>query len=131
MGAGTDPGDVPFPIPSRPGEFHPEALTDSVFESPTHTARATHCRLARPIRTIEFISVARGPLRSRCGSFSPRPLRRLLCDFNVVSYFHEDVLGRIAPARTDQESRTSFPDPTARQMSNLAINYSSGSFPHW
>jgi len=24
-----------------------------------------------------------------------------------------------------------FPDRTARQMSNLTINYSSGSFPHW
>src|SRR6516164_4423963 len=34
-------------MPSRPGEFHPEPLTDSCMSLSTHTARATHegCRL--------------------------------------------------------------------------------------
>ena len=34
-------------MPSRPGEFHPEPLTDPCMSLSTHTARATHegCRL--------------------------------------------------------------------------------------
>ena len=30
------------PRPSRPGEFHPEPLTEPCLSLSTHTARATH-----------------------------------------------------------------------------------------
>jgi hypothetical protein len=42
MGASTD-AEVPprFPSPSRPGEFHPEALTDPDVSLSTYPARAT------------------------------------------------------------------------------------------
>jgi hypothetical protein len=47
MGASTD-AEVPprFPSPSRPGEFHPEALTDPDVSLSTYPARATELKAA-------------------------------------------------------------------------------------
>ena len=44
-----------FPSPSRPGEFHPEPLTDPDVRLSPHPARATHRRLAPSGETAGFL----------------------------------------------------------------------------
>jgi hypothetical protein len=41
--------------PSRPGELHPEALTDPCLSLSTHTARAIHGELAPSVTTRRFL----------------------------------------------------------------------------
>ena len=57
--------------PSRPGELHPEALTDPCLSLSTHTARATQRRLPPPIRTIEFLRSPVDPYDPDAGDLLP------------------------------------------------------------
>jgi len=41
----------------------------------------------------------------------------------LLTHLSVDFVARFRPGQ--------FPNRTARQMSNLTINYSSGTFPHW
>src|SRR5262249_22273430 len=43
------------PRPSRPGESHPEALTDPCLSLSAHTARAIHGELALSVTTRRFL----------------------------------------------------------------------------
>src|SRR5262249_10204560 len=43
------------PRPSRPGESHPEALTDPCLSLSAHTARAIHRELAPSVTTRRFL----------------------------------------------------------------------------
>src|SRR5262249_43389342 len=43
------------PRPSRPGESHPEALTDPCLSLSAHTARAIHGELAPSVTTRRFL----------------------------------------------------------------------------
>jgi len=80
--------------------------------------------------------------RSRAGLFpirsaSPVP-RRVgvhIAAFGACSNFTRITARQIArPPKVDFVARFRqawLPTPDARQLSNLTINYSSGSFPHW
>ena len=46
--------------PSRPGEFHPESLTEPYVSLSTYTARATHRRLPPSARTGELLRLPVG-----------------------------------------------------------------------
>ena len=60
-----------FLLPSRPGEFHPEPLTDPCLTVSGHTARATRGRLAPSAETIGFLLLPVDPYRSRLGDPPP------------------------------------------------------------
>jgi hypothetical protein len=70
-----------FLLPSRPGEFRPEPLTDPCLTVSGHTARATRGRPAPSAETIGFLLLPVDPCRSRLGDpppFAPRELPRLI-----------------------------------------------------
>src|ERR1700751_3747204 len=56
-----------FLLPSRPGEFRPEPLTDPCLTVSGHTARAPPGRLAPSAEAIRFLRVPVDPSRSRRG----------------------------------------------------------------
>src|SRR5438876_10866050 len=56
-----------FLLPSRPGEFRPEPLTDPCLTVSGHTARATRGRPASSAETIGFLLLPVDPCRSRLG----------------------------------------------------------------
>ena len=60
-------GQPPNPSPSRPGGFHPEALTEPCVTVSRHTARAIHGRLPPSITTSRFLLL---PV-DQVGRFSP------------------------------------------------------------
>jgi hypothetical protein len=60
-----------FLLPSRPGEFRPEPLTDPCLTVSGHTARATPGRLAPSAETIGFLLLPVDPCRSRLASDQP------------------------------------------------------------
>src|ERR1700747_1965077 len=60
-----------FLLPSRPGEFRPEPLTDPCLTVSGHTARATPGRLAPSAETIGFLRLPVDPCRSRRGDPPP------------------------------------------------------------
>src|ERR1039457_1320709 len=68
-GRGRDIG-CPIP-PSRPGEFHPEPLTEPCVNLSIYTARATHCRLLPSITTIEFLRFPVDPYDPDAGDLPP------------------------------------------------------------
>src|ERR1017187_10496788 len=47
--------------PSRPGEFHPEPLTDPCLSLSTHTAPVTYSRLLPSIKTIDLLRLPVDP----------------------------------------------------------------------
>src|SRR5216683_7368274 len=60
-----------FLLPSRPGEFRPEPLTDPCLTVSGHTARATRGRPAPSAETIGFLLLPVDPCRSRLGDPPP------------------------------------------------------------
>ncbi len=50
-----------MPMPSSPGDFHPEALTDPYVTVSSHTARATHRRLPPSADPGELLPLPVGP----------------------------------------------------------------------
>jgi hypothetical protein len=48
-------------MPSSPGDFHPEALTDPYVTVSSHTARATHRRLPPSADPGELLPLPVGP----------------------------------------------------------------------
>jgi hypothetical protein len=60
-----------FHMPSRPGELHPEPLTDPDLNLSIHPARATRGRLAPSAETIGFLLLPVDPCRSRLGDPLP------------------------------------------------------------
>jgi len=58
-------------VPSRPGEFRPEPLTDPCLTVSGHTARATPGRLVPSAETIGFLLLPVDPCRSRLGDPPP------------------------------------------------------------
>src|SRR5262245_6383114 len=54
VGGRVAPGSC-TPRPSRPGESHPEALTDPCLSLSAHTARAIHGELALSVTTRRFL----------------------------------------------------------------------------
>ena len=79
------------------------------------------------------------PRRVSSGSARPSPLKRRvgihIAVFEACSSFTRVTARQVArPPIVDFVARFQpgqFPGRTARQLSNLTINYSSGSFPHW
>lgn len=80
--------------------------------------------------------------RSRAGLFrvdsdfpALAPGRHHIALFEACSSFTRVTAYQVArPPNVDFVARfrpDRFPSQTARQLSNLTINYSSGSFPHW
>jgi hypothetical protein len=51
---------MPTTVPSRPGEFHPEPLTDPCVSLSTHTARATQRRLPPSADTVQLLPIPVG-----------------------------------------------------------------------
>src|ERR1700692_3540008 len=79
-----------FLLPSRPGEFRPEPLTDPCLTVSGHTARATPGRLAPSAETIGFLLLPVDPCRSRLGDPPPSlhenyPVSSLSCNSQVGS----------------------------------------------
>src|SRR5262245_35668408 len=65
-------------MPSRPGEFHPEPLTDPYVSLSTYTARATARRLPPSVEQGAHPGKPVGPNQPRWpASFAPAPLQRL------------------------------------------------------
>jgi hypothetical protein len=60
-----------FLLPSRPGGFRPEPLTDPCLTVSGHTARATRGRPAPSAETIGFLLLPVDPCRSRLGDPPP------------------------------------------------------------
>ena len=60
-----------FLLPSRPGEFRPEPLTDPCLTVSGHTARATRGRPAPSAEIIGFLLLPVDPCRSRLGDPPP------------------------------------------------------------
>src|SRR5438552_18769433 len=58
-------------LPSRPGEFRPEPLTDPCLTVSGHTARATRGRPAPSAEIIGFLLLPVDPCRSRLGDPPP------------------------------------------------------------
>src|SRR5438552_10430230 len=58
-------------LPSRPGEFRPEPLTDPCLTVSGHTARATRGRPAPSAEIIGFLLLPVDPGRSRLGDPPP------------------------------------------------------------
>src|SRR6266581_6111252 len=60
-----------FLLPSRPGEFRPEPLTDPCLTVSGHTARAIRGRPAPSAEIIGFLLLPVDPCRSRLGDPPP------------------------------------------------------------
>jgi hypothetical protein len=73
-----------LPLPSRPGEFHPEALTEPCVTVSRHTARAIHRELPPSAKTRRFLLLpvdqvdhdANGLLPSLAGNYPASTLLR-------------------------------------------------------
>src|SRR4030095_16568993 len=74
----TIPTRVTCSLPSRPGEFHPEPLTEPDVSLSTYPARATHGRLPPSAKTSRFLPLPVDlsiPTPVTC-PFAPRVLLR-------------------------------------------------------
>ncbi len=68
---GVRHGQLPrFPSPSRPGEFHPEPLTEPDVRLSPHPARATQRRLTPSGKTVGFL---RSPVDPTSAASDPPP----------------------------------------------------------
>ena len=65
----------------------------------------------------------RGVSASTLQLSGPAQALLLLRPARLLAHLSVDFVARFQPVR--------LPEPAARQLSNLTINYSSGSFPHW
>jgi hypothetical protein len=98
-----------FLLPSRPGEFRPEPLTDPCLTVSGHTARATRGRPAPSAETIGFLLLPVDPCRSRLGDPPPS----LHENYPVSSLLRSSPplfgaeLRAIAAARTSRITRSS------------------------
>ena len=97
------------------------------------------CSLPRSSDPCCWLSLWRAPAPGSSGSTPPSPLQRrvgttlglsgparalhALRPAKSLAHLSVDFVARFRPGQ--------FPNRAARQLSNLTINYSSGSFPHW
>jgi len=97
------------------------------------------CPLPRWPDPCRWLSLWRAPAPGSSGSARPSPLKRRvgfhITAFEACSSFTRVTARQVArPPFVDFVARFQpgqFPSRTARQLSNLTINCSSGSFPHW
>jgi len=73
-------GSPLLPLPSRPGEFHPEPLTDPDLTLSRHPARATETKAAAFRRELELLLLPVGPL--------PTSVTCPLCSTGITPLHH-------------------------------------------